>query len=153
MLMQHIKEVIIPEVLYFDDFIFQIPDTIVFIPTKFKSENDTEEYNDKIWRLVINDILKSVNSNMDFQLNVVDIWEKDRDAAKNRLSQMEGALNTKITERWGDLFGKNKLNFKEIILDPEYLEGKFYLAFKIRTESRKRFSVKKREEKSFKWFF
>src|SRR3989344_3286322 len=47
---------------------------------------------------------------------------------------------------------KNKINFKEIKLDPEYTDGKLYLSFKIRTESKKEFLVKERS-KGFKWFF
>src|SRR3989344_796280 len=65
---------------------------------------------------------------------------------------LEKALDEKITNRWGDLFGKNKINFKEIKLDPEYTDGKLYLSFKIRTESKKEFLVKERS-KGFKWFF
>ena len=65
---------------------------------------------------------------------------------------MEKALDEKITNQWGDLFGKNKINFKEIKLDPEYTDGRLYLSFKIRTESKKEFLVRERS-KGFKWFF
>lgn len=141
-----------PEILYFDDFIFQIPEKVCFVKTEVAETDEVSNKNNKVWQLVVSDVLKSVDERMSFQNHVVDVWETDRDAASNRLSQMEKALDEKITKRWGDLFGKNKINFKEIKLDPEYTDGKFYLSFKIRTESKKEFLVRERS-KGFKWFF
>ena len=151
-LIQYIKSEIVPEILYYDDFIFQIPEKISFAKTSVAETEDVSNKNNKIWQLVVNDVLKAVNENMVFQEHIVDVWETDRDAASNRLAQMEKALDEKITKRWGDLFGKNKINFKEIKLDPEYTDGKLYLSFKIRTESKKEFLVRERS-KGFKWFF
>jgi len=152
-LVSHIKDEIVPEILYFDDFIFQIPEKVCFVKTGVAETDEVSNKNNKVWQLVVGDVLKSVDDRMSFQNHVVDVWETDRDAASNRLSQMEKALDEKITKRWGDLFGKNKINFKEIKLDPEYTtDGKLYLSFKIRTESKKEFLVRERS-KGFKWFF
>lgn len=151
-LVSYVKEEVVPEILYFDDFIFQIPEKVCFVKTGVAGTDEVSNKNNKIWQLVVNDVLKSVDDRMSFQNHVVDVWETDRDAASNRLSQMEKALDEKITKRWGDLFGKNKINFKEIKLDPEYTDGKLYLSFKIRTESKKEFLVRERS-KGFKWFF
>ena len=151
--MSHIKDEIVPEILYFDDFIFQIPEKVCFVKTGVAETDEVSNKNNKVWQLVVSDVLKSVDDRMSFQNHVVDVWETDRDAASNRLSQMEKALDEKITKRWGDLFGKNKINFKEIKLDPEYTtDGKLFLSFKIRTESKKEFLVRERS-KGFKWFF
>ncbi len=152
-LVSYIKEEIVPEILYFDDFIFQIPEKVCFVKTGVAETDEVSNKNNKVWQLVVSDVLKSVDDRMSFQNYVVDVWETDRDAASNRLSQMEKALDEKITKRWGDLFGKNKINFKEIKLDPEYTtDGKLYLSFKIRTVSKKEFLVRERS-KGFKWFF
>ncbi len=152
-LVSHIKSEIVPEILYYDDFIFQIPEKVCFVKTGVAETEEASNKNNKIWQLVVADVLKSVDDRMSFQNHVVDVWGTDRDAASNRLSQMEKALDEKITNRWGDLFGKNKINFKEIKLDPEYTtDGKLYLSFKIRTESKKEFLVRERS-KGFKWFF
>jgi len=151
-LVSHVKSEIVPEILYFDDFIFQIPEKVCFVKTGVAETDEVSNKNNKVWQLVVSDVLKSVDDRMSFQNHVVDVWETDRDAASNRLSQMEKALDEKITKRWGDLFGKNKINFKEIKLDPEYTDGKLYLSFKIRTESKKEFLVRERS-KGFKWFF
>jgi len=151
-LIAYIRSDIVPEILYYDDFIFQIPEKVCFVKTGVLETEEVSNSNNKTWQLVINDVLKAVDERMTFQNHVVDVWESDKDAASNRLSQMEKALDEKITNRWGDLFGKNKINFKEIKLDPEYTDGKLYLSFKIRTESKKEFLVKERS-KGFKWFF
>ena len=151
-LVSYIKLEVVPEILYFDDFIFQIPEKVCFVKTGVAETDEVSNKNNKVWQLVVSDVLKSVDDRMSFQNHVVDVWETDRDAASNRLSQMEKALDEKITKRWGDLFGKNKINFKEIKLDPEYTDGKLYLSFKIRTESKKEFLVRERS-KGFKWFF
>jgi len=151
-LVSFIKENIVPEILYYDDFIFQIPEKIVFVKSGTEETDEVTNENNKIWQLVISDILKSVNDKMNFQNHVVDVWETDKDAASNRLAQMEKALDEKITDRWGDLFGKNRINFKEIKIDPEYAADKLYVSFKIRTESKQEFLVKERS-KGFKWFF
>ena len=141
-LIAYIRSDIVPEILYYDDFIFQIPEKVCFVKTGVLETEEVSNSNNKTWQLVINDVLKAVDERMTFQNHVVDVWESDKDAASNRLSQMEKALDEKITKRWGDLFGKNKINFKEIKLDPEYTDGKLYLSFKIRTESKKEFLVK-----------
>lgn len=149
-----IKTNIVPEILYYDDFIFQIPERICFAKTGTPETDEITNANNRTWQLVVSDILRSVDDRLVFQKHVVDKWEKDKDkdTAINSLAQMEKALDEKITTRWGALFGKNKINFKEIRLESEYAADKLYISFKIRTESKKEFSVKERS-KGFKWFF
>ncbi len=151
-LISYIKLEIIPEILYFDDFVLEIPQKVNFIKESEEGTSEINDTNNKIWQLVLNDVLKSVDERMSFQKHVVNVWESDKDAASNRLSQMEKSLDEKITKRWGDLFGKDKVNFKEIKLDPEYSNGKLDISFKIRTEAKKEFLVGERS-KGFKWFF
>lgn len=151
-LISYIKSDIVPEILYYDDFIFQIPERICFTKTGTTETEDVADKNNKIWQSVVSDILRSVNNRLLFQNHVVDNWEKDKDTAGNSLAQMEKVLNEKITSRWGDLFGKNKINFKEIKLFPEYAADKLYITFKISTQSKQEFLVRERS-KGFKWFF
>src|SRR3989344_8140310 len=151
-LINYIKSDIVPEILYYDDFIFLIPERICFAKTGTPETEEITDKNNKIWQSVVSDILRSVNDRLLFQNHVVDNWEKDKDTASNSLAQMEKVLNEKITSRWGDLFGENKINFKEIKLFPEYAADKLYITFKISTESKKEFLVKERS-KGFKWFF
>ncbi len=86
---------------------------ISFVKTGVAETEEVSNKNNKIWQLVVNDVLKAVNKDMVFQTHIVDVWETDRDAASNRLAQMEKALDEKITKRWGDLFGKNKIKISK----------------------------------------
>ncbi|GBE20098.1 recombination protein F [archaeon BMS3Abin17] len=151
-IIEFVKKEIVPEILYFDDFIFQIPNKICFVKQGVAEDEEITNKDNKVWKSVIDDILKVVNSQMGFQEHVVDIWETDEDAASNRLAQMEKVLDEKITSRWSELFGEHKVNFKEIKLEPKYSGGRFYLTFKIRTQSKREFLVNERS-KGFKWFF
>jgi len=151
-LITFVKNSIVPETLYYDDFTFEIPDKIFCVRSGFPQDKETTGSENERWQLVLSDILKSINPQMTFQEHVVDRWEDDKDAATNRLAQMERALNEKITRRWGDLFGKKKVNFREIKLESDYSNGKLSLAFKIRTHSKHEFLIKERS-KGFRWFF
>lgn len=151
-LINFIKTNIIPEILFYDDFTFQIPERICFAKTGIQETEEITNKDNRTWQSVVADILKSVDDRLAFQSHVVDNWEKDKDTANNSLSQMERVLNEKITSRWSTLFGKNRVNFKEIKLFPEYAADKLYLTFKVITESKKEFLVRERS-KGFKWFF
>lgn len=150
-----VRKEIVPEIVFYDDFIFEIPEKIIFgIKAKAddREDHDLNDKNNRSWSLVVNDILKSVSPALDFQEHVVDSLESDKDAALNRLARMEAALNEKITNRWAKLFSKEKVNFKEIELERDVTEDKFSISFKIKTEQNQIFPVKERS-KGFKWFF
>ena len=113
-LINFIKKDLVPEILYYDDFIFQIPNKICFVKGGISEDQEITNKDNEIWMSVIDDILKSVDSRMSFQEQVVDIWDTDEDAASNRLAQMEKVLDEKITSRWSELFGSNKLKFRNL---------------------------------------
>ncbi len=157
-IIDYIKEDIIPETLYYDDFIFEIPKQIQFIkkeaPTGTVLNIKNEELNET-WQLVMDDILKSTNSDfISFQNRVVDNWDDDPSLAKQHLSQMEGKLNEVITNRWKELFvetGK-KLNFERIQLNC-VPDGNFLnISFDVITTTHKSFRIDERS-KGCKWFF
>lgn len=150
---------IVPETLFYDDFIFEIPQKIQFIKkdslpgTIFSSDINVDL--NETWQFVMDDILKSTNSNFtSFQERIVDNWDDDQSLAKQHLSEMEGKLNEVITKRWKDLFvetGK-KLNFEKIQLscvpDGNYLN----ISFDVITTTHKSFKIDERS-KGCKWFF
>ena len=143
-------QTLVPEILYFDDFIFEIPDHICF-PTNSNTNGDYDDVNES-WKLVLDDILKLVNPQLNFSNHIYEIWSEDEDAARNRISQMERVLNQKITIKWKELFGKDDLNFLEIKLAVELLSDQLCLSFKILAKNKKEFLVNERS-KGFKWFF
>ncbi|MBI2596772.1 AAA family ATPase [Candidatus Daviesbacteria bacterium] len=158
-LIKFIKKDIVPEILYYDDFIFEIPQKIQFIkkgsPEGTQLSNDIKHDTNKTWQFVIDDILKSTNLSFEsFQERVVDNWDDDSSLAKQHLSEMEGKLNKIITKRWKELFvstGK-KLNFDKIQLN--CVPGGNYLnvSFDVITTTHKSFRIDERS-KGCKWFF
>lgn len=153
------KTTLIPEILYYEDFIFEIPDKIVFgiNDTDYSSTTDLSQ---KEWKLVFDDIIHTVSDNFtSFQKSVVAIWHIDNDTARQRLARMEKILDEKITKAWKGLFDESeqkesqRLNFKEIKLVPiwESTES-ISFSFKVKTESWKEFSLNERS-KGCKWFF
>ena len=150
-IVQYMKT-LIPEIIYYDDFILEVPDKIEMSDETTDEEEIELKNKDKTWQLALNDILKSVNPELNFNKHVVEIWDKDEDAAQQRLSQMERMLNNKITSKWRDLFGRNKTHFKEIRLSRKYTNNQLHISFKIVSENGNEFFVKERS-KGFKWFF
>ena len=153
-----IKTKLIPEILYYEDFIFTIPETIQFIlpsaPEGTESDK-TKKWTNLKWQRVLDDILKATNPKfISFQKHVVDLWESDKDTAEQRISQVEEILNLKITEAWKDLFKSSgkKLNFKEIKLTCEPSGSFLNISFKVKTDKGKIFKIDERS-KGCKWFF
>lgn len=151
-LINYIKKDLVPEILFYEDFIFDIPEKIKYSIGKELLDNKTKN---KEWQLVLNDILKSVNNELSFQEHIVDIWFSDNNTASNRLSKMEGELNSKITNSWKELFQKNnkKLNFKEIKIKVEPVDAEnINFSFEVKTDEDKVFPINERS-KGCKWFF
>jgi len=161
-LVNFIKKELIPDILYYEDFIFQIPDEIPFSFEQKEKEDDEWEEEDEYaeWKLVLDDILKSISPKFtSFQEHVVDIWHSDNDTARQRIYAMEMKLDSVITVAWQELFESSdptkttkRLNFKEIKIVCSANEDGFNISFKIKSESGKAFSINERS-KGFKWFF
>jgi hypothetical protein len=158
-LVKYIKKDVVPEILYYDDFIFKIPDKIQFIKKEgnevCKYSNDINQDINDTWQLVLDDILTSTNPQFkSFQERIVDNWNDDLSLAKQHLSEMEGKLNEIITRRWKELFNNSgkKLNFEKIQLncmpDGKYLN----VSFDVITTTHKSFRIDERS-KGCKWFF
>ena len=148
-----INKEMIPEILYYDDFIFEVPEKTYF---PLIADAPNKDSKNQEWQLVLDDILRSVDINYDsFQHNIADIWLSDNDLAANTVSAMEKKLDSVITTAWGNLFkNKGRANFKEIKLnttvsaDQQYLE----VSFKVKTDSGRLFNLDERS-KGCKWFF
>jgi AAA15 family ATPase/GTPase len=156
-LIQHAKT-LLPEVLFYEDFIFEIPEQVLFkIDTSQPDARAAEMTNDlnKSWQSVLSDILAATSTNAtSFQDWVADIWLKDNDTALQRVEKMEGELNKTITEAWKDLFkdGGKKLNFKQIRLICQQKGAYLEVSFRVITDANKSFSINERS-KGCKWFF
>lgn len=152
-IIEKINKEMIPEVLYYDDFIFEVPDKIYF---PLNDSAESKGLKNQEWQLVLDDILRSVNPDyVSFQRNIADAWIGDNDLASNIVSAMEKKLDSIITKAWGDLFkSRSRANFKEIKLNTAVAATQDYLevSFKVKTESGKLFNLDERS-KGCKWFF
>jgi len=159
-LVKFISKNIVPEVLYYEDFIFDIPDEIFFPKTIDPSEitvpvtqNDPNEKQQAIWRLVLDDVIRTVHPEMTIQAQVADKFDTDKDGVDNIISKMAGELDEKITKAWKELFSTaGKISFKEIALVCEPDGNGVNLSFKVKTHSNEVLSVNEKS-KGFKWFF
>ena len=161
-LIKFINKNLIPDILYYEDFVFEIPNEI---PYKFRKDDDEDEEDDEEqelleWKLVLDDILKSIEPKFQsFQENVVDIWQSDNDLARQIINAMERQLDNVITKAWQELFkasnrekGSKRLNFKEIKIISDHIGDGVKISFKVKSETGKEFSINERS-KGFKWFF
>lgn len=149
-----IKTKLLPEILYYEDFVFSIPEDIVFSSTAITAGSIEDEKN-IVWQLVLDDIIKSINPKFTtFKEMVVDIWSTDNETALNRISQVEEILNKKITNSWKELFQKesNRVSFKEIKISTKTDNADFKVSFKVKTDDGKLFSINDRS-KGCRWFF
>ncbi len=155
----YIRKELFPEIIYYEDFVFNIPEEITFnltpllIPTMANSTSINEK--NSTWQLVLDDIIKVVNGKFSsFKEVVVDIWNTDNETALNRISQVEEILNKKITQSWKALFKKESksVNFKEIKISTKTQDNIFRVSFKVKTDDGKLFSINDRS-KGCRWFF
>jgi predicted ATPase len=160
-LIRYTKSELIPDILFYEDFVFEIPDEIPYF-FDYETPEEEEESEDvyEQWRLVLDDILKSIDSEFQsFQENIVDIWKSDNDTARQRINAMEKQLDKIITVAWQELFNTSdvqntskRLNFKEIKVICVPVENGIEISFKVKSENGKDFSINERS-KGFKWFF
>lgn len=159
-LVNFIKKNLIPDILYYEDFVFEIPNEIPYNFTKDEEDEEDEEEELLEWKLVLDDILKSIEPKFQsFQENVVDIWHSDNDLARQIINAMERQLDNVITKAWQELFkatnsekGSKRLNFKEIKIISNPVDDGVEISFKVKSETGKEFSINERS-KGFKWFF
>lgn len=153
-ILNYVKSKLLPEVIYYEDFIFQIPEEISYT-NETPTTTTIEGEKNKSWQYVLDDIMRVVNKKFtSFKEMVVDIWETDNETALNRISQVEEILNNKITKSWKELFQKEtkKINFKEIKISTKTDGGNFRVSFKVKTDDGKLFSINDRS-KGCRWFF
>ena len=153
----YIDESLIPEILFYEDFVFEIPEKVIFnlSPDTPSTNNEISSEINIAWQKVLDDVLMSVNPRYtSFQEHVVDAWNTDNPTAKTRITKMEGKLNEKITKAWKALFvdGEKKINFKEIRLDCSPEGNDLEASFAVITDDGTHFSINERS-KGCKWFF
>ena len=151
-LIKFIKNNIVPEILYYDDFVFDIPERITFYKTGLP-DTESADPTQQVWRSVLDDVVRTVNPEMTIQKQIADKLDIDVDGVDNLIDRMAVELNQKITDAWMQLYShNNKINFKEISIVYSRIDNGVSLSFKIKTQTGQVFSLNERS-KGFKWFF
>lgn len=156
----------VPEILFYEDFIFDIPDKIEFspptpitrstptirAPSNNKVDMRSDEKNDA-WQLVLDDIIRATGPDLNIQEHIVDWDDDDGDMVANRITRMDTVFNNTITTAWQALFSQNnkKLNFKEICISHSS-NGLDSFSFQVKTDDGDIFPINERS-KGCKWFF
>lgn len=157
-----------PEIIYYDDFKFDVPDKIRFLKKNIKDQKPelakdpllNSEQN-VLWQKIFNDLLigsskKSgkAQSNQ-FQRDIID-WssenEGDEDAVDQRLVAINDYLNNVITNDWEDITGEKSVFDRFNIKRTNSINTDF-IDFSLKVEAKgKSFSLHERS-KGCKWFF
>lgn len=146
-----------PEIIYYDDFKFTVPQYIRFLETNKQCPNksELESLNNKHWQQIFNDILKGHDSNADsFQKDVVD-WYHDKNndtsISDSRLRNM-GKYLDRILAEWI----KNKSNiegFEIIRKQPDKDEDKVFNDYQIKIISGSHSYDMNERSKGLQWSF
>ncbi|MBN8523104.1 MAG: AAA family ATPase [Rickettsiales bacterium] len=141
-----------PDILYYDDFCYDVPKEIKF---ELATTDSTNELINKMWQSILSDAFLSFKkakqehkTEVTFESFIKNFSEEDKkDNASNTLSQLSTYISNQIREPWN-----KKSSFKEIRLEYSKIDNAIYFWFKVISENGSDFAVNERS-KWFKWFF
>ncbi|WP_139413276.1 AAA family ATPase [Bartonella mastomydis] len=152
----------IPEIVYYDDFMFDVPDKIRFLKSAAQESKEDSFLSDKknlLWHDIFNDLLigsrkqqsgKEFKNDINFQRDIVDC--SDEDAVEQRLSSINDYLNTVITKDWEDITG-GKTVFDRFSIEKVIGYNPNFADFCLKVKAKDRtFSLHERS-KGCRWFF
>ncbi|AQX30902.1 AAA family ATPase [Bartonella schoenbuchensis] len=156
----------IPEIVYYDDFMFDVANKIRFLKTAAQDSNKelTQDslLNDKknlLWHNIFNDLLIGAHKHqtggkteldINFQRDVVDC--DDEDVVDQRLSSMNNYLNSVVTKDWEDITG-GKTVFDSFSIKTVTGSNPNFLDYCLKVKANGRtFSLHERS-KGCRWFF
>lgn len=135
-----------PSILYFPNFLFEFPEKIYLD----REENEKESF----YHEVIQDILNSLDNNLDIKTHILDRMNSVDVVDKRSLNSVINKMNRKLTETifssWNQIFGKI-ITDKEIILYVEKDEIGTYIEFNIQ-DNVDTYRISERSL-GFRWFF
>lgn len=140
---------LIPSIFYFPNFLFEFPDKIYLEEV----ESETEKH--AFYRLVVQDILDSLNNNLKVGKHIVDRAQSgeanDRKNLNNLLLEMGRQVTTTVFDAWNRIF-RHKIGSKRITFTCDLDSNKkCYLEFRLEDSD----GIYQINERSlgFRWFF
>lgn len=161
-----------PEIIYYDDFKFDVPNKIRFL--KETDESDPILTGDRIltsgqnifWQEIFNDLLLGTSNRPNdretkrnknkFQRDVID-WtrnnDNDEDAVEQRIVAMNDYLNKVVTSDWEDITGEKSIFDRFSIKRSNTESSDKFVDYTLKVEAKgKSFALSERS-KGCKWFF
>jgi len=137
----------IPNILYFPNFLFEFPDKIYL-------NDDITDSKEVFYRRIIQDILDSLDNNLNIKTHLVNRILSTEEHHKRNLLSVVGKMNRKLTEvifkSWNKIFEK-QISDKEILLIHGQDDRGVYLEFNI-TDGVDTYRIHERSL-GFRWFF
>lgn len=155
----------IQDVVYLDDFKFEIPDEILFIDAGSDdkiSKDDTYKLNSKenrMWQDILNDILLASLSESDkkrekkwsIQDDIVDFNQEGfNNIPRERVRSMSSHLN-KLLKTWKDIKNENDISFDKFVISMTG-EDSYIRRFTISIEAQERQFTLSERSRGFQWF-
>jgi predicted ATP-dependent endonuclease of OLD family len=140
----------IPEILYFPNFLFDFPERIIL------DENaDVDKGKHKFYSDIFQDILDSLNNDVNVKTHIVDRAKSSESSDKVSLDQLlldaSRSVSKNVFSQWNNIF-KSKYNDKKIVLKYGVDDkSRCYIEFKIE-ENGAIYNVTERSL-GFRWFF
>nr|QNO44504.1 DNA replication and repair protein RecF [Methanosarcinales archaeon ANME-2c ERB4]QNO45003.1 DNA replication and repair protein RecF [Methanosarcinales archaeon ANME-2c ERB4]QNO45139.1 DNA replication and repair protein RecF [Methanosarcinales archaeon ANME-2c ERB4] len=146
-IVKYIKTEMIPRIIYYPNFLFDIPEKI------YLEKQPNEGTEQPFYRNILQDVLDSLNNNLDLNRHIVDRLkssdELDKEALDATIERMSGKMTSVIFKAWQEIFKRDI--HKEISLNTGNDGGKPFIEIKIK-EGIEKYQVKERSL-GFRWFF
>lgn len=141
----------LPNILYFENFLFEFPDKIYL--EEVDNSEETKTTAQKEYRKIVQDILSSMNKSYKLNEHILNRLKNQSDAneeaVKQILNEMSKKLNDVIVQSWGEIF--NQATEQKIEVEYSNNTSGHYLQFKVK-EGASSFKIDERSL-GFRWFF
>ena len=140
----------LPEIIYYPNFLFDFPDYI------YLENSDNEGRKQRFYRKLLQDILDSLNNNLNLTTHVIDRAlrneESDKDALESVINKIGYKVSNLVFNKNTSVFTANNHSKSIIITLPRKdRDGKLYVEMKLK-DSEDSYYIRERSL-GFRWFF
>jgi len=136
-----------PSILYFPNFLFEFPERIYL-------KNDIEDAKHEFYQTIIQDVLDSLDNDLNIEDHLIKKIEsgedKDKRALTSLISKMQKKLTEVIFDKWNQIF-KKEISRTEVILTHGNDSNGPYIEFNIKDDVDNYRLVQR--SLGFRWFF
>jgi len=146
-IVDYIKTEMVPRIIYYPNFLFDTPEKI------YLEQQPNEGTEQPFYRNILQDVLDSLNTDLDLNRHIVDRLRSSDELGKEALDatieRMSGKMTSVIFKAWQEIF-KQDIH-KEISINTENDGGKLFMEIRVK-EGTEKYQVKERSL-GFRWFF